>query len=354
MNKVKNLVIGIVIGTTLIVFTILKLASNKEEVQKKVHIPDINAPVLVETANPVEHTFESEFSYLGSFDPMKQSFVSAELGGRIVSLNFAEGTAVSQGAILAKLDDEMIRLQLENLEVGIEGQMKDDDRYSTLASLNAAPAIQAEKTKLGIKSAEVQRKILEKQLKSTSIKAPYSGVITKKMSELGSVVGPGTPIAEITDVSKLLLTVNIPEKDIQKFKVNQEILVENELNSESFKGIIYNIAVQADKAHNFKVQVQVNNPNLTLRAGMYGTAKLLNNQPKTALAIPRSALIGSLKNPQVYVVREGKAKLTPITIGVIENDKIEILSGIGSTDLVITRGHVKLNLKDNLKVKLSK
>ena len=52
------------------------------------------------------------------------------------------------------------------------------------------------------------------------IKAPFAGVITKKLIDLGSVIGAGSPVVEITDISKLKLTVNIPERDIQKFKLN--------------------------------------------------------------------------------------------------------------------------------------
>jgi RND family efflux transporter MFP subunit len=266
-------------------------------------------------------------------------------------MNVSEGDQVGQGTIIAKLDDEMIKLQIENLEVSIEGQEKDDDRYTTLSNQNAAPAVQAEKAKLGIKAAKIQKKQLEKQLRATVIKAPFAGVITKKLIDLGSVIGAGSPVVEITDISKLKLTVNIPERDIQKFKLNQAISISSDQTSSTLSGKIANIAVQADKSHNFKVQIIVNNANKSLRAGMYGSAIIQSDYSVNNLSIPRKAIVGSLKNPQVYVVRDGKAKLVSFTIGLSEGDVIEVRSGLSAQDKIVVRGQI--NLRDNKNVKIA-
>jgi RND family efflux transporter MFP subunit len=289
---------------------------------------------------------------LGTFDPIKQNTIGSDASGKIIKLNVEEGDRVTQGSVIAKIDDEMIRLQLENAEVAIEGQRNDDSRYSNLVKENAVSGVQLEKTKLGLKSAEIQKKQLQKQLKSTTIVAPFSGVITKKLIDLGSMIGPGTQLVEITDISSLKLTVSVPERDIMKFKLNQKVQVSADIYSgKVFEGTVSNLSVQADKAHNFKVQITVKNSNQEIMAGMYGSVSLANSKSVTSLAIPRKALVGSSKNPQVYVIRNGKAYLTSFNAGTSDGDFIEVISGIAKTDKVVVKGQVNLQDKSNVKTK---
>jgi RND family efflux transporter MFP subunit len=350
MNK-KNIIL-IAVGILLIALTVLKLRSNKEKAAEKIYIHDSDAPILVETSKPSMHTFASAFNYLGSFEPFRQNMIGSDASGKLIRLDVQEGDRVTQGQVIAKVDDEMLQIQLQNIEVSIEGQRNDDQRNEALSKDKAIPEIQLEKTKLGLKSAELQKKQIQKQLRSTSITAPFSGVITKKMVDLGSVIGPGAPLVEITDISSLKLTISVPERDILKFKPGQPVEVKADVYGEKlFTGKVTYIAVQADKSHNFKVQVTVPNAGNALMAGMYGTASLKNSQSVTSMSIPRKALVGSTKDPKVYVVKNGKAKLTSFNAGTSDGEFVEVISGIQPGDQIVTKGQV--NIQDNTNVKIS-
>jgi len=75
----KSILAGIGIALVLIAFIVVKLMSNKKSVEEKIYIPNIDAPVLVEVENPSMHTFEDEFSYLGTFEPFRQNLIGAEV-----------------------------------------------------------------------------------------------------------------------------------------------------------------------------------------------------------------------------------------------------------------------------------
>lgn len=349
----KRVIIISIGAIALIGLTVMKLKSNKAEVENKIYIHDMEAAILVEATQPTQHTFESSFSFLGTFEPFRQNTIGSDANGKVIKLNVEEGDKVSQGQVLAKVDDEMLQLQLQNVEVSIEGQKNDDSRYSTLVKENAIAEVQVEKTKLGLKSAEIQKKQIQKQLKSTNITAPFSGVVTKKMVDLGSVIGAGSPIVEITDISNLKLTVNVPERDILKFKLNQTVKVSADIyGKKEFTGKVTNVSVQADKSHNFKVQITVKNANQELMAGMYGSVTLENSKSVTALSIPRKALVGSSKNPQVYVIKNGKSILTSFNAGTSDGEFIEVIDGISENDQIIIKGQV--NLQNNSNVKTAK
>lgn len=347
----KRVIIVSIIGIALVVLTIITLLGNKEKAAAKIYIHDVNAPVLVEITKPQLHTFDSQFSYLGSFEPNKQAMVSSEGQGKVLTVEFEEGDLVKKGSVLAKLDDEMLRLQLQTIEVNLEGQRKDEERYRILAEQNAAPDIQLEKIELAIKGLEIQKAQILKQIKGCTIISPFNGIITKKMIDLGSVIGSGTPVAEITDISLLKLAINIPERDINKFKVGQKVDVTADIKAdEIITGTIKTISPQADKTHNIKVQVEIKNSLNELKAGMFATANLANGSSLNALSIQRKTLVGSTKSPQVYVVKNGRAILTSFNAGTSDSDYIEIVSGISETDKIVIKGQV--NLKNNSTVKI--
>ena len=341
MNK-RVITVGIII-IVLISLTVFQLMKNKNKIAKEIYIHDTSTPILVEDGRAEVHTFDSQFSFLGTFEPNRSNLIGSEGQGKIISLNVQEGQLINQGAILLQLDNEMLQYQLENLDVSIESQTNDLDRLTILAKSEAVPAVQLEKAKLALKSSQIQRKQVLKQLSGNVLKAPFSGIVTKKLVDLGSVVGIGTPVFEITDISQLKLTVSVPERDIQNFVLNQQVSVDVDvLPGKSFSGKVSLIGIQADKMHNFKVQVLVANTNKELRSGMFATTRLVSSNSVTVLSVPRKALVGSTKNPAVYIIKDGKAALTYFTAGTSDGDFIEVINGLTKDDRIILKGQVNL------------
>lgn len=351
MNKRVITIVGISI--VLILLSVVKLTSNKEKVEKKLYIHDSKAAILVEVDKPSFHTFENSFSFLGTFDPFRQNVIGSDGAGKVIRLGFQEGDRISEGQFLAKLDDEMLSFQLENAEIGVEGQRNDDNRNTNLVKESVVTGVQSEKTKLALKSAETQVKQIKKQLRNTTITAPFSGTVTKKMIDLGSVISSGTPILELTDISSLKLNVSVPERDILKFKLGQQVTVNVDVYAnKAFTGKITNIGIKADASHNFKVEILIkNSTDSPVMAGMYGSVKLANSKTLNALSIPRKALVGSSKNPRVYVVRDGKSKLISFTAGTSDGDYIEVVDGLNANDIIILKGQINIQNNSNVVTK---
>ncbi len=351
MNKRVITIIGIAI--VLIIFSVMKLKSNKEKVQSKLYIHDTTAAILVDVTNPAFHSFENSFSFLGTFDPFRQNTIGSDGSGKVIKLGFQEGDKISEGQFIAKLDDEMLSIQLENAEISAESQRNDDARNSFLAKENAISGVQQEKTKLALKSAETQIKQIKKQMRNSTISAPFSGVVTKKMIDLGSVVGPGTPILELTDISSLKLNISVPERDILKFNIGQEVTVNADVyGNKPFAGKVSNISVKADASHNFKAEVLIKNSTENrLMAGMYGSVILKNSKTVNALSVPRKALLGSSKEPQVYVVRNGKAKIVSFTAGTSDGEYVEVVDGLTKNDIIVIKGQINIQNNSNVMTK---
>lgn len=349
----KRIIFISIAVVALLSLTVFKLLSNSKAAKNKIYIYDTEAAVLVDTDNPQMHTFESAFSYLGVFEPMHQNNIAAEASGKLINLLVKEGEQVNKGQLIAQLDDELILLQIENAKLNIAQLKNDNARFASLRKEQAVSSMEAEKMELALKTTEVQLKQLQKQLRGTKVLAPFSGVVTKKMADLGSMVMPGTPIVELTDINQLKLAISVPERDVLKFKKGQKVNVAVDAQNALVIGSIYSISVQADALHNFKVQVLVNNSNANkIFSGMYANATLDNNTKVKALAVPRKALIGSTKNPQIYVVRNAKALLISFSPGVADGNFLEVVAGLTSTDEIVVKGQV--NLENGMNIKRNK
>src|SRR5690606_26043471 len=98
---------------------------------------------------------------------------------------------------------------------------------------------------------------------------------------------------------------------------------------QNITGTVTAIAAQADKSLKYDVEIEFENPaNNSLRAGMYGTAHFVVAEKKEVLLIPREAIVGSIQNPSVYVVKDSIANLTEVKIGTVTQNQVEILSGV--------------------------
>ena len=320
------------------------LLSNKEKVEAKVYKPNPDQKVGVRTAIAELRNLSQETEFLGSFSPNRVVEVRPQAGGQITQLPFEEGQSVGAGRLMAKIDDEQLRYQIEALQVTLEGYQNDLVRYENLVKGDATPAVNLERTQLSIRATQAQIKQLRKQIANTTVTAPFSGIVTEKMVEKGSVVSVGAPIAKITDISSLKLVVEIPEKDINRFRVGQSIPIETDVYpSVRFTGRVSMVAAEGDAAHKYPIEIKVPNSGKNqLKAGMYGTIANTDKLKSQTLSVPRQAILGSAKHPQIYVVQNGKAVLKTVEIGTTTNEYYEITKGLKTGDQVITSGQINL------------
>ncbi|GAB3221665.1 efflux RND transporter periplasmic adaptor subunit [Spirosoma arcticum] len=339
----KRIIIVLALISTL-GLTAWTLLSNKEKVEAKVYKPNPDQKVGVRTAVAELRNLSQETEFLGSFSPNRVVEVRPQAGGQITALPFEEGQSVGAGRLMAKIDDEQLRYQVEALQVTLEGYQNDLVRYENLVKGDATPAVNLERTQLSIRATQAQIKQLRKQIANTTVTAPFSGIVTEKLVEKGSVVSVGAPIAKITDISSLKLVVEIPEKDINRFRVGQSIPIETDVYpAVRFTGRVSMVAAEGDAAHKYPVEIKVlNSGRNQLKAGMYGTIANTDKLKSQTLSVPRQAILGSAKQPQIYVVEKGKAVLKTVEIGATTNEYYEITKGLKAGDQVITSGQINL------------
>lgn len=334
----------IIIPLALIAIVVIKLKNNKEITQSKVYQYDKEQVINVQADTLQIENVNAEFSYSGTFEPNKETKISAEIQGKINEVLVDAGSIVNKGQSLVQLDNSLLKLQLQNIEVQIEGLEADVNRYTILAKADAIQGVQLEKSLLGLKSAKVQKATLVEQISKTTIKAPFNGVVTAKLSEEGAFAAPGVPLLQITDITNLKFTVNVPENELSQFKLNQSYSLSADAYSEILlTGKTIMIGSKANMGSSFPVQFMVNNTSdLKIKSGMFGKVLLKSETSGKGIIIPSSAIQGTENQPQVYIVKNGKALLQNITISNKIQNKAVVSSGLNEGDVIVTNGFINL------------
>jgi len=349
----KKTIIYIAVALALTAIVVIKLKSNKEATVARVYHFDKEAPINVQVITLKPESVDNDISYPGNFEPNKETKLSADIQGKINSVLVDVGSVVRKGQNLIQLDNSLLKLQLQTVEIQIEGLEDDVKRYTVLANADAIQGVQLEKAALGLKSVKVQRATLIEQINKTSIAAPFGGIVTAKFTEEGAFAAPGIPLLQITDISVLKFTINVPEQDLRQFKTNQVYSLNADVYPETLlSGKVIMTGSKANMGNSYPVQFSVNNAaDLKIKPGMFGQVQLKYDSKGPQLIIPASSVIGTNIHPQVYIVKNDKAILQNITISSRFQNKILVSNGLKSGDVIVTNGFI--NLYDGANVSVS-
>lgn len=340
----KKKIIYIVAALVLIAIVVVRLKNNKETTINRVYHYDKEQPINVQAIALKLESVKNDNSYTGTFEPNKETKVSADIQGKISSVMVDVGSTVRKGQALVQLENTLLKLQLQAIEIQIEGLETDVKRYTVLANADAIQGVQLEKTMLGLKSTNVQKATLLEQINKTTIVAPFNGIVTAKFTEEGAFAAPGVPLIQITDISLLRFMVNVPENELFQFKINQLYSISADVYPETLlSGKITMTGSKANMGNSFPVQFSVNNTvDSKIKSGMFGKVFLKNDNEEKQMIIPASSIVGTNIQPQVYKVKNSKAILQNITISNRFQNKALVSSGLIEGDVIITNGFVNL------------
>lgn len=350
----KKKIIYIIVAVAIIAVVVIRLKSNKEITQNRVYQFNKEQAINVQAMTLKAENMNNDISYTGTFEPNKETKISADIQGKILSVLVDAGKTVTKGQALIQLDNSLLKLQLETVNIQIEGLESDVQRYTILANADAIQGVQLEKTILGLKTTKVQRATLFEQISKTTIKAPFSGIVTAKLTEEGAFAAPGVPLLQITDISTLKFTVNVPENELSQFKDNQiYVLIADVYPETPLSGKVILTGSKANMGNSFPIQFSVKNTaDLKIKSGMFGKVELKNDSKTQHIIIPASSIVGTNIQPQVYVIKNGKAALQNIQITSRFQNKVLISSGLNIGDEIITNGFI--NLFDGANVTISR
>lgn len=314
-----------------------------------------NAAYYVSVAKVQRKDLTSVLSLTGTITAYNDVSIMSETSGKVTSVYAKVGDYKSAGSVLFQVDDELKRAALMSAEANYEKSKKDFERFQELFKQKSTTDAQLDAVKLGASMAEAQYIIAKRQLEDTKIKAPISGIVTARNVDVGSTVQASpqaTLVANVVDISRLKVKLNVSESDAFLLKTGDEVSVTTDVYSGIvFKGRIESISSKADEAHTYPVEIVIANQSThQLRAGMFARLEFTSLKDRNVLLIPRESLIGSIKAPQVYVVENGIALTRNITVGNDAGTSVEVVSGLSEGETIVTNG--QNNLVNKVRVQI--
>lgn len=274
MNK-KSKFLTFIALVLVVLIVVVKIKTNKQQVQRDIFIAP---PPSTQSASPDSGLISSANALRinGVFQPWQESKISAEIQAKIVRVNVDVGSSVRAGQVLVQQDNSLLKLQLQGVQTQIESLEKDVERLRILHESQAIPGQQLDQLTLKLKSAQNQKAVLEEQIHKTTIRAPFSGVVSHKMAEVGAFAAPGMPLVQLIDISKLRFHASISEAHLSKFKLGDSHKITVDAYPESeFSGELIVISPRATPANQFPLQWKlINNGPEQIKAGMFAQVVL--------------------------------------------------------------------------------
>jgi membrane fusion protein (multidrug efflux system) len=278
----------------------------------------------------------------GTVVPNEEVELKSEVNGRLISLNLQEGNYVKKGQQIAKLQDDELRTQLKKVayEEALAAQI--EARQKKLLDINAISKEEYEIAINKTKTLNIDKELLEVQLRKTVITAPFNGKIGLKNISEGAYITPATVIGTLVQTNPVKIDFTIPEKYSQLIKRGQKITFQRDGSPQNYTAIVIAIDPKVDEnLRTLRIRSRATNNGGDLLPGMFVRVNL-NLGTEQSIMIPTDAVVPILDGKKVYVMRNGKATDTMIQTGLRNERSIQVINGLQIGDSVITSGLITL------------
>lgn len=296
------------------------------------------------TSAPFKHYIEVQ----GSIDSDKNLKLYPEIPGIIKSIYVKEGQKVSKGMVLVELSNEGIIAQIEQMKLQVKLAGTIYERQLSLWKEKIGSEVQflqAETNYLSLKKNIDQLKF---QISKSKIIAPFDGVIDELIADPGSNVSPGiTPVLRIINLDEVKVKAEIPETHISKIKINSEVFIYTPVLSSTVVSKISTVGnIINPNNRNFRIEVVLKNNEYDFKPNMTVKVSINDYKNPNALLVSQKNIIENSAN-EFYVFKlepldvsqhKFTAIKTFVKLGKISNNKIEVLEGLNSGDLIVEDG----------------
>lgn len=338
MSRTRIITLTTFIGLVVAIVTGKALKDAHGDIAQTAYASVIPVSGFVLETEPFELFVEKSGTLLGR----RESVLSAEVGGQIEHVYADVGTVVKAGQPLLRLDDELLELDAERAKIAFEKARLDFERVEKLFNEKSVSESDFENARLGRKSAEVQYRAAKKTYEEATIRAPFAGTITARLTEVGQMIDRGQPVFQLVDISELKLPLQISESELKFIQIGAPAAVFVEALGDTFAAEVTSIGARAMQgARTFPVELTMNGIE-GVKSGMFARAKIFAGVDESSLVVPRAATLPDVGRTVVFVANGNKAAKKIVRILGTMEDRISI-SGLAAGDTVIVTGNQLLS-----------
>ena len=298
-------------------------------------------------------TFDNNLSLSGSIEANEQVEIRSEISGIVEGIYFKEGSNVSKGQLLFKVNDVELRAQLAQAKTKQGLASENERRAKLLLQKEAISQEEYDVARADYKLAQSQIQLIQAQIAKTAVKAPFSGKIGLRSISPGTYLTPTILVAKLVNTSKLKITFSIPEKYATQVKSGSIIDFNVSGSTKVYNAKIYAIEPEIEVAtRTLQIRAIADNSDGKLLPGTFADVKLPLNIIKDAIIVPTEAIVPVQDGKKVFIANMGKAKEVKVEATTRTDASILILSGLKAGDTLVTSGVMSLKDEAPIKVKV--
>jgi len=316
----------------------------------------INSLVKVEFVTVKTQKLERSIDITANVDAENNAMISPEMNGQITKIYVKEGQQVSKGQVLAKLNDEVLKNNLAQLQSSLLFADTMYQKQKKLYEQKIVSEVQYLQAKNQKETLEKNIDVIKSQIALSTIKAPFSGIVDRIYFKEGEIAAPGRAVFQIVNLTTMIATADISEKYLPKIKLGDVV----KLNFPTYSDIeisskIYQIGNVIDPTNRtFRIKIMFNNVQNKIKPNMLSVIQLVDYSSDNAIVLPSNCLIQDIAGWYVYIIEQKDnknfARKKYVDVGVSTQNETEILNGLNEGDKIITKGYNQV--KDGLEINL--
>lgn len=298
---------------------------------------------LVSVANVVSSSMQSTLVLSGSLEAYRSVNIYNQVDGLILDIMAYQSDKVENEQVIVTLDSQLIRAELKKAHITQQQAALDFKRAKQLKQKRIASDEVLARAKTALDLATASKAVLQTQFEYTQIKAPFSGVISKRLKEPGDVVAKYSHLLTLVDTSKLKATISLSELLLPNIQVGNKVTLQiDAVGNETYTAIISRVYPTIDtETRQGTFEILLDTPPALAKPGQLSRITI-KGLTSPRLHVPLAAIKYNATGSYVYKVVDNKTALTKITTGIQVGNNIEITSNLSEGDLVVTKGFIGL------------
>ena len=330
------------LGSILIIMALIAFLPGCDKDETKSEKPSQILPTAKVSVDTVTKRIAgNQVEVVGTVQAVQRAEISSKITGNIITLKVNLGSRVKQGELLIELSAGEISAQVQQAKAQLEQTKRNLSREENLLKKNATTPQTVKSLRDSNRIAAAAYREAMTMLDYSRITAPFSGLITNKLGNVGDLATPGKPLLYIEEENNLQVLADIPEAMILRIKKDDKLSVFVPSVDLTIEGVVAEVSPIADpSSRSAPIKLRIS-PDPRLRSGQFARVTLAMDQAET-LTVPALAVIPFGQMELVFIADNNKAKLRLVRSGTRSDDHIEILSGLSEGETVITQGNHNL------------
>ena len=301
-------------------------------------------PTLVEVATVKSETVREAFEALGTVEADERVTIASEIDGIVLELPFQEGGLVRRGQLLARVNDAELKAEVGRAQALRDQARLNFERAKSLAEQQITSSQERDNAKAALDVAEANLNLARARLAKTRITAPFDGSVGRRLISPGAFVRAGDVITDLARIDTVKIAFAAPESYLPQLRREAKVAVSAvAYPGKEFTGKVEVVDPTLDPGtRTARLIARVPNPKAELRPGMSADVRaILTERP--GVTVPAEAVFAEGDQNFVYRVgKDGKVQRVPVKLGIRQEGRVEVTTGLAPEDVIVRAGHQKL------------